>query len=171
MAWECSGAKKLLYYGQVHSHLCYGIGIWGPMLNKGQIKELERIQNKCLRLVNPFIPIKDRLSKLNILSINRLIELEQCKLCYKLCNQMLPTILTRLIKHDQHNNDMMKTHAYPTRQKQIPHRPKVKLGLYQRSFLYQTISRFSNLPIELQGLPNLANFTHRVKKHLMLKLA
>ena len=87
-------AKKLLYYGQVHSHLCYGIGIWGPMLNKGQIKELESIQNKCLRLVNPFIPIKDRLSKLNILSIDRLIELEQCKLCYKLCNQMLPTILT-----------------------------------------------------------------------------
>ena len=162
-------AKKLLYYGQVHSHLCYCIGVWGPMLNRGQIQELKSIQNKCVRVINPTIPTKERLTKLNILSIDQLVELEQCKLGYKLCNQMLPTVLTKLTKQDLHNKDMTKTHTYPTRQKYIPHRPRVKLSLYMKSFLYQSIASFSNLPMELQRLPTLANFTHRVKKHLLLK--
>ena len=93
-------AKKLLYYGQVHSHLCYGIGVWGPMINKGQMHELKSIQSKCLKLINPAISSDQRLSKLNVLSIEQLIELEQCKLGYKLCNGLLPTILTGLIKKD-----------------------------------------------------------------------
>ena len=42
-------AKKLLYYGQVHSHLCYGLGVWGPMLSVGQTKELCTLQRKCVR--------------------------------------------------------------------------------------------------------------------------
>ena len=160
-------AKKLLYYGQVHSHLCYGLGVWDPMLNEGQINELKTLQNKCLKLVASSLPGKDSRSKLNILGVDHLIELEQCKLGYKLCHQMLPTALTTLIKHDQYSKDMTKSHTYLTRQKSIPHQPKVKLNVYRNSFLYQTISCFSNLPIELQRLHSLHYFTNRVKKLLL----
>ena len=139
------------------------------MLNKGQMQELKSIQNKCVRVINPIILTNEQLTKLNILSIDQLVELEQCKLGYKLCNKMLPTVLTKLIKQDQHNKDMTKTHTYSTRQKYIPHRPRVKLSLYMKSFLYQSIVSFSNLLMELQRLPSLDNFTHRVKKHLLMK--
>ena len=120
-------AKKLLYYGQVHSHLCYAISVWGPMISKGQIGTLKNIQTKCLRLINPSVATRQLLTRLKILSVEKLIDLEQCKLGYKLCHQLLPVVLTRLMKHD---------HPYATRQKAIPHRPSAKLGLYQNSFLY-----------------------------------
>ena len=123
-------AKKLLYYGQVHSHLCYGIGVWGPMISKGQLNDLRKVQMKCLKLVNPSIPTNRVLPHLKILNIEKLIDLEQCKLGYKLCHQMLPVALTNLIKQDQNNTDLTKTHPYSTRQKAIPHRPNAKLGLY-----------------------------------------
>ena len=48
---RCSRAKQVLYYGQVHSNLSYGISIWGPMINKGQLKELANIQCKCVDLI------------------------------------------------------------------------------------------------------------------------
>ena len=31
-------AKKLLYYGQVHSHLCYGLGVWAQCYQLGKQK-------------------------------------------------------------------------------------------------------------------------------------
>ena len=160
-------AKKLLYYGQVHSHLCYGIGVWGPMISKGQLNDLRNIQMKCLKLVNPSIPTNRVLSQLKVLNIEKLIDLEQCKLGYKLCHQMLPVVLTKLIKQDQNNTDLTKTHPYPTRQKAIPHRPNAKLGLYRNSFLYKTISCYSNLPSELQTQTRYRLFANQCKNYLL----
>ena len=160
-------AMKLLYYGQIHSHLCYAVSVWGPMLSKGQLNTLKGIQNKCLKLINSTYSTRERHLRLKILSIEKLIDLEQSKLGYKLCHQLLPVVLTRLLKSDQNNQDMEKLHSYSTRQKAIPHRPSAKLGLYRNSFLYRSISTYSNLPLELQQLPNLNIFNNRVKAHLL----
>ena len=35
-----SSAKRLLYFGQIHSNLCYCLGVWGSMLSKKQKKTL-----------------------------------------------------------------------------------------------------------------------------------
>ena len=70
-------AKKLLYYGQVHSHLCYGLGVWGPMLSSGQIKELCTLQRKCVRLIDRKVPISEAFKRLQVLRVMDLIELEQ----------------------------------------------------------------------------------------------
>ena len=161
-------AMKLLYYGQVHSHLCYAVSVWGPMLSKGQINTLKSIQNKCLRLINLTCSTQELYTRLKILSIEKLIDLEQSKLGYKLCHQLLPVVLTRLMKSDQNNQDMVKSHSYATRQKTIPHRPSAKLGLYRNSFLYRAISTYSNLPLDLQQLSNLNLFNSRVKAHLLV---
>ena len=160
-------AMKLLYYGQVHSHLCYAVSVWGPMLSKGQINTLGCIQMKCLRLINQTYSTHELQTRLKILSIEKLIDLEQCKLGYKLCHEQLPVILTELMKSDQNSQDMVKTHPYATRQKEIPHRPSANLGLYRNSFLYRAISSYSNLPLELQQLSNLNLFNSRVKAHLL----
>ena len=160
-------AMKLLYYGQVHSHLCYAVSVWGPMLSKGQINTLRSIQNKCLRLINSTYPTQELQSRFKILDIEKLIDLEQSKLGYKLCHQLLPVVLTNLLKRDQNNQDMVKSHSYGTRQKAIPYRPSAKLGLYRNSFLYRAISAYSNLPLDLQQSPNLKLFNSRVKAQLL----
>ena len=80
-------AKKLLYFGQVHSHLCYGIGVWGPMLSAGQLAELNCIQRKCIRQIDCSVSVGEAYSKLKILTVHQLVELEQSKMGYKLCHR------------------------------------------------------------------------------------
>ena len=65
-------AKKTLYYAQIYSHISYGIGIWGPMINCGWIRKLRNIQVKCLHC------IKKNLDT-DCLSIRNIINLEKCK--------------------------------------------------------------------------------------------
>ena len=160
-------AKKLLYYGQLHSHLCYGLGVWGPMLSAGQISQLCILQRKCVRLIENSVPTREAFKKLQILTVPELINLEQGKLGYKLCNGLLPTVLTCLMMHDFNNCTMMKSHSYKTRQKNIPNRPNAKLSLYRRSFLYQAISNYSKLDTNLRGLAMLFSFTRQLKKFLV----
>ena len=38
-------ALKVLYYAQIHSIIQYGIVIWGNMINKSQLKKLQKLQN------------------------------------------------------------------------------------------------------------------------------
>ena len=111
-------AKKLLYYGQIHSHLCYGIGVWGPMLTVGQLTQLYTIQRKCVKLIDNTKCVSDVFKKLRMLTVKDLTELEQSKLGYKLCKGMLPDVLTRLMLCDFNKNTMVKKHSYPTRQKE-----------------------------------------------------
>ena len=160
-------AKKLLYYGQVHSHLCYGLGVWGPMLSVGQTKELCTLQRKCVRLIDRKVPISEAFKRLHVLRVMDLIELEQAKLGYKLCNRLLPTVLIHLMMHDSDNSTMVKSHSYQTRQKNIPNRPNAKLNLYRKSFLYQAIACYSKLDKEIRDAPTLPSFTKQLKKLIM----
>ena len=47
-----SYAKRNLYYGHIYSHLSYCIGTWGPLMQQSQIKKLQKLQNKCVNLID-----------------------------------------------------------------------------------------------------------------------
>ena len=160
-------AKKLLYYGQVHSHLCYGLGVWGPMLTSGQLAELNGVQRKCIRQIDCSVPVDEAYSKLKILTVRQLVELEQSKMGYKLCKGLLPTAITHIMMSDVDSRPMRKTHVYETRQKNVPNRPKVKSKLYMDSFLYRSISCYSNLGQKIRDAPSLTTFVRLVKKNLL----
>ena len=160
-------AKKLLYYGQFHSHLCYGLGIWGPMLSVDQINQLSVLQRKCIRLIDYSVPTCEVFKRLQILTVSELVNLEQGKLGYKLCRGLLPSVLTRLMLHDSNNCTIVKSHSYKTRQKNIPNRPNAKLSLYRRSFLYQAISSYSELNNNLRNSTTLSSFTRQFKRLLI----
>ena len=160
-------AMKLLYFGQFHSHLCYGLGVWGPMLTKGQISDLIGVQRKCIRQIENTTSVDEAFKKLKILTVNQLIELEQSKMGYKLCKGLLPTATTQIMMSDADSRPMKKTHTYETRQKNVPNRPKVKSKIYMDSFLYRSISSYSNLSQKLREAPTLSNFVRLIKKELM----
>ena len=160
-------AKKLLYFGQVHSHLCYCVGVWGPMLSVGQLAELNCLQRKCIRQIDCSATVDEAYSKLRILTVSQLIELEQSKMGYKLCKGLLPTAITKVMMSDVDNSSMIKTHGYETRQKNVPNRPKVKSKLYMDSFLYRSISCYSNWSREVREASSLASFVKLIKKKLL----
>ena len=153
-------AKRMLYYGQVHSNLSYGISIWGPMLRKGQLQGLSAIQCKCVDLIGNQSSFKEY----KIQTLQQLIILEQCKLGFKLCKKLLPLGLEKLMLTDHKMASIEKSHAYPTRSKKVPNRPSAKLSLYRNSFLYSSIKHFSDLSVEIRESKTLYAFVRKCKK-------
>ena len=51
-------AKKLLYFGQIHSNLSYALCIWGTMLQSNLTKKLRKIQRDAVRLIDTRISVE-----------------------------------------------------------------------------------------------------------------
>ena len=45
--------KILVYYAHIYSHISYCIRIWGNMISRTQLNQLQIEQNKCIRLIEP----------------------------------------------------------------------------------------------------------------------
>ena len=43
--------KRLVYYAHIASHIQYGILLWGNNANKVQLNKLQKLQTKCLELI------------------------------------------------------------------------------------------------------------------------
>ena len=96
-----TSSKRILYFGQIYSNLCYGIAIWGPMVGVSQINKLAKIQNKCISQISPVAHIADVYSTQHLLNLHQIIRLEQLKLGNKLCNHMLPPRVSKEMLTDQ----------------------------------------------------------------------
>ena len=136
-------------------------------MQKKLMEDITRLQKKAVKLIDPTIPVADAFAKYNILPFEKLVRLEQCKLGYKLCNNLLPPNLAKSMKHDHRMQSTSKTHKYPMRNKDIPNLPQVSTNKYQSSFLFRAIKEFSNLNSHLKTCKTLNMFSHKCKKHLM----
>ena len=74
-----SKAKHLLYFGQIHSHLCYCLCIWGLMLHKHLVNKLSNMQCTAVMLIDLNNSIEETFKKYKILKVTDLLHLEQCK--------------------------------------------------------------------------------------------
>ena len=45
-------ARKILYYSHIFSHISYCIGTWGGMVPTKSFNKLQKLQNKCIHLVD-----------------------------------------------------------------------------------------------------------------------
>ena len=68
-----SKAKRLLYFGQIHSNLCYCLSIWGTMIQKKLMDDITRVQKKAVKLIDPTISAFDAFTKYNILPFDKLV--------------------------------------------------------------------------------------------------
>ena len=139
-----NNTKKLIYYGHIHSHICYCLVIWGGMCKKIDLNRLQNAQDKCIKLLNPKQTKEEIYNNNKILTISQLITLEEIKLGYKITNKLLPPNLQRLLNTDQYGRDLNKKHTHNTRKKKIPNLPHINTKTYGQSFLNKGISSYSS---------------------------
>ena len=82
--------KRLVYYSHIASHLQYGMLLWGNNAGKEQLNKLQKLQTKCLELIQGNKANNNLNKTLGILSIEDMIKLENMKFSYKLIHWMLP---------------------------------------------------------------------------------
>ena len=101
----------------IHPYLDYGIMLWGTA-NKTQIKPLQKIQNKAVRIItnSQYNTLAVPLYKqLNILTLDDMHKMQIGKFMYELSQNNLPRKLIDLFTPN------CQTHEHNTRQKNEPH--------------------------------------------------
>ena len=82
--------KKLIYYAHILSHLNYGLLVWGNMIRYDTLTKLQKIMNKCFKLITGKEATPMNFKDERMLRLKDLIELENKKLGYQLDNHLLP---------------------------------------------------------------------------------
>ena len=158
-----SKVKRLLYFGQVHSNLCYSLCIWGSMLQGSMLKKIANAQNKAVKLIDPKLDSDEIFRKHKILKFVDMVKVEQCKLGYKLCHDLLSKALANNMVRDHNMHSISKCHKYQKRGKSIPNLPIAKGHKYRSSFLFNAIKLYSKLDKELLNCQNLPTFAKHCK--------
>ena len=65
---------KLLYYAHIYSHLTYGLVVWGNMVCPSTINSLQKIMNKCFRIITKQQPTLKNFKQECMLRLQDLIE-------------------------------------------------------------------------------------------------
>ena len=162
-----SHSKRLLYYAQFHSILSYAMIVWGPMLDAYNLNKLQVLQNKAVSTLNTDLSTDAVYKKHKILRIRSLIKLEEYKLGYKLCHNLLPKPLSDCLLTDHYDKSTKKTHGYNTRHKSTPNLPNVKSHKYRNSLLFSTVQSYMHLPLECKESNILPLFVKRCKTMLL----
>ena len=159
--------KRSLYFGQIHSNLCYCLGVWGSMISRKQNKQLTKLQRTAISLIDTTMKTDEIVKKYKILELEKLVKLEQMKIGYKLCHNLLPIKIADLIRRDHTGQIITKEHGYQTRNKHIPNLPSVSNNKYKASFLCCAIREYSALNNELKSSSTLKSFICKCKRILV----
>ena len=159
--------KVLVYYARIYSHISYCIRIWGNMITKTQLKQLQIEQNKCIRLIVPSNCTEEIYKKFKLANITQIIKAENCKLGYQIDRNTISLELYKVITEDSKGKTLLKTHDYATRNKSMPNLPKSENSKYHNSFLYRGIKEFCSLPQNIKDLETFPRFKTKLKDHLL----
>ena len=141
--------------------------LWGNNAKKEQVHKLQKVQTKCLELVQTERSNIDLNKNLGILSIEDMIALENMKFGYKLVHQMLPQKIVEICCEDNRRQTLIKTHHYGTRNKIVPNLPKNMNKLYRESFLCKGPQSWLTLSVETKEKPSLKSFIKKCKETLL----
>ncbi len=157
-------AKRLIYSGFIHSHIMYGLMLWGPMALASDIKRLVKIQKKAIRLIDsasynaPSIPL---FKKYSILKVPELIKVELGKFMYAFKDGSLPVPLKALF---QRNRDF---HPYTTRGQSNATIPTHRSQIFHKSFLTKAPALWNIQGNDLTSSPSIKSYVCNYKKKLL----
>ena len=152
---------RKVYFTHIHSHLVYGLKVWGSMLSAAQTENLFKQQKQCMRILSNRKlreNVESVFKELSVLKFPDMVQLEMCKLGYQLKSKEL---LIPLID-DFNTCRGCKTHRYPTHYKDLPNIQTHQGTLINRNFICRGVSTFSKLPLEIQRRNTKSLFTQFV---------
>ena len=151
-----------IYYSHIHSHLQYGLLIWGSSVCKKELTGLIKVQNQCLKLISPQTDSKDLYKNLQILKLTDMIQLKLIKFGYKIMKNQQPLPLWELMNA----RGGKKFHRYPTRGKSVPNIQKHTSEIFNKSFIHRSMSEFSMLPDSFKNSKSIGNIVTKFKSSL-----
>ena len=110
---------KNVYYGHIHSHILYGLSVWGSMASQHMISEIYKIQKQYVHIMMPATQKRDILhifKDIHLMTVHNTIHISMCKLGHNIAHKNFPSPIVKLF-------DMFggcKAHHYPNRNKHIP---------------------------------------------------
>ena len=151
---------KNIYHSHIHTHITYGLSVWGSMITQQRVHEIFNIQKQCVRLITGQKKIIDSSSlfnKLWILKFKDIIHIAMCKLGHNISHKHYPSPIPKLFNKFGEE----KTHRYPTRNKHVPKVHWHHSEWYNKSFLCRSVTVYNNLPQRLKNVDNTTtNTTH-----------
>ena len=115
--------------------MSYGLTVWGNMIPNTSLIKLQKIQNKCFKLIFGKESTKDNFHSSKLLRVSDMIKLVNLKHGHKVQYSHLPEQVLNCSKTDNKEKNLIKQHRYPTRNKGIPNLPKTDCAHYHQSFL------------------------------------
>ena len=137
------------------------------MIPPGTLSKLQKVQNKCIELINGQTATLENFELLGILQLSDLIKLENCKFGFKLINGSLPEKITSLIVSDHTGKNLSKLHRYNTRHKNLLNKPKASSKAYPDCIIYKGTDALQSLKAETREKPNLQSFINSCKKDFL----
>ena len=156
-------AKKCLYYAQIYSHMTYGLTVWENMIPNASLIKLQKIQNKCFKLIFGKESTKDNFHFSKILRVSDMVKLANLKLGHKVQYSHLPARILSSCNTENKESNLLKQHRYPTKNKGIPNLPRTDCVHYRQSFLYQSTLIYQKLPLLVKSISNEKHFVSKCK--------
>ena len=124
------------------------------MIPPGTLLKLQKVQNKCIELINGQPATLKNFESLGILWLSDLKKLENCKFGFKLINGSLLEKIINLVASDQTE----KSHRYNTQHKNLLNKPKALCKAYCDCIIYKGTDALQTLKVETREKPNLQSF-------------
>ena len=138
-----------LYHTLVHSHLTYGISIWGSTY-PSYLQKVEKLQNKALKAIcnAPYLsPAKPLYTQLNILQIQDVYKHETAKFMFN-CNKTLtPTPFSNFF---QKTNQVSNRSTRLSAEQDNLYIPRYRNNRLQRCIKYQGVKIWNLTPKEIK---------------------
>ena len=155
-----------VYYGHIHSHILYGISVWGSMASQCMINEIYKIQKQCVCITRPAAQLRDILSifkDLRMMTVHNMIQIAMCKLGHNISHKHFPTPIVSLFDkcggHQSHQY-LLETSIYLTSN-------DIKSEQYRNSYLCRSIFEFNKLPMHLKNISKTSIFLNQLQKYVL----
>ena len=154
---------KLIVEGLFMSKLIYCMTVWGFSLKKQELRKLQVLQNKCLRLISHSkydTPRTELLKKCKQMSVNQLISYHTACQTHRIYTSKLPVYhYKRLFSRPQENDQIVTRSRTNNNANQINYH----LALSRGNFFYQSSKLWNQIPVSIRILEKTETFKKQLK--------
>ena len=154
-----------LYYSLVHTHLTYGVILWGETFTS-HIKRITTCQKKAVRIIHnkPYNYHTSQLfkqSNIHVLKCNDLYEYEVCRHIHDSIGGRLPEPLLKVYSPNS------TIHSYNTRQRNYPHTASRRNNIIVKQITHQGIGIWSRQSQSIRNTAPRNSFKRILKQYII----